>query len=435
MQEEAKRKAGLLIGIHRRRRLKEDPGGGWTQDQFILDALTGEAICSRMTLYKLEQGQGIQDEQRLELLLRKLDETPLKQPELIDRLTMLIQKLKQTYDQFNQEALAQLFAEIEALPQTNQVIVQEMQRCLALIIEHLAFTDVQPHRPLYIHYREFDAKLKSQISFYLDLARVLDADLYAMLIVTFWQININQWFDLKLSEELLAHLEQCQEHDSLWLHRKGAFLAALNRKAEALACFDLVLKNPAGLSPMVRALTEVMRFRIWKQLDQEDAFRQSPAFERTLLSLPDALTGQGWLELGLCLCEGGEQDGTARIERALAQAPYLALYYLPHLFRCPLDHARILDKAQVYLDRWTTPGTLAVVRYYQAKLNGEAPALLQQRILKEILPQIEDTAYRLQELIPLLHDELLALVQKSGSYKGLADFELVTKRRKTALIR
>ena len=53
MQEEAKRKAGLLIGIHRRRRFKEDPGGGWTQDQFILDALTGEAICSRMTLYKL----------------------------------------------------------------------------------------------------------------------------------------------------------------------------------------------------------------------------------------------------------------------------------------------------------------------------------------------------------------------------------------------
>ena len=60
MQEEAKQKAGLLLGIHRRRRLKEDPGGGWTQDQFILDALTGEAICSRMTLYKLEQGQGIQ---------------------------------------------------------------------------------------------------------------------------------------------------------------------------------------------------------------------------------------------------------------------------------------------------------------------------------------------------------------------------------------
>ena len=37
MQEETKRLAGVLIGIHRRQRLKEDPAGGWTQDQFILD--------------------------------------------------------------------------------------------------------------------------------------------------------------------------------------------------------------------------------------------------------------------------------------------------------------------------------------------------------------------------------------------------------------
>lgn len=49
MQEETKRLAGVLIGIHRRQRLKEDPTGGWTQDQFILDE-AGEAICSRMTL-------------------------------------------------------------------------------------------------------------------------------------------------------------------------------------------------------------------------------------------------------------------------------------------------------------------------------------------------------------------------------------------------
>ena len=82
MQEETKRVAGVLIGIHRRQRLMEDPAGGWTQDQFILDE-TGEAICSRMTLYKLEQGQGIQDEERLELLLRKLGETTLKQPEQV----------------------------------------------------------------------------------------------------------------------------------------------------------------------------------------------------------------------------------------------------------------------------------------------------------------------------------------------------------------
>ena len=97
------------------------------------------------------------------------------------------------------------------------------------------------------------------------------------------------------------------------------------------------------------------------------------------------------MELGLCLCEGGAKRGTERIDRALAQAPYLALYYLPHLFRCPLDPARILKLAQVYLDRWTTPGTLAVYRYYEAKQTGEAPGLLQQRILKEILPEIEDT--------------------------------------------
>ena len=38
-------------------------------------------------------------------------------------------------------------------------------------------------------------------------------------------------------------------------------------------------------------------------------------------------------------------------------------------------------------------------------------------------------------MIPLLHDELLTLVQQSGSYKGLADFEQITKRRKLALIR
>ena len=111
------------------------------------------------------------------------------------------------------------------------------------------------------------------------------------------------------------------------------------------------------------------------------------------------------------------------------------MYYLPHLFRCPLDPARILKLAQVYLDRWTTPGTLAVYRYYEAKQTGEAPGLLQQRILKEILPEIEDTVYRPQELIPLLHDELLTLVQQSGSYKGLANFERITKRRKPALIR
>lgn len=60
--------------------------------------------------------------------------------------------------------------------------------------------------------------------------------------------------------------------------------------------------------------------------------------------------------------------------------------------------------------------------------------MLQQRILKEILPEIEDTVYRPQELIPLLHDELLTLVQQSGSYKGLANFERITKRRKPALI-
>lgn len=31
MQEETRRTAGVLIGIHRRQRLKEDPAGGWTQ--------------------------------------------------------------------------------------------------------------------------------------------------------------------------------------------------------------------------------------------------------------------------------------------------------------------------------------------------------------------------------------------------------------------
>ena len=29
MQEETKRVAGVLIGIHRRQRLMEDPAGGW----------------------------------------------------------------------------------------------------------------------------------------------------------------------------------------------------------------------------------------------------------------------------------------------------------------------------------------------------------------------------------------------------------------------
>lgn len=163
MQEETKRVAGVLIGIHRRQRLMEDPAGGWTQDQFILDE-TGEAICSRMTLYKLEQGQGIQDEERLELLLRKLGETPLKQPEQVDLRKERIQRLKQAYEQFDQKALGELLTDIEALPPTTQVIAMELQLCLSLIIEHLAFPDTQPHKPLYIRYREFDAKLKIRFS-------------------------------------------------------------------------------------------------------------------------------------------------------------------------------------------------------------------------------------------------------------------------------
>ena len=435
MQEEAKRKAGLLIGIHRRRRLKEDPGGGWTQDQFILDALTGEAICSRMTLYKLEQGQGIQDEDRLELLLRKLDETPLKQPEQILEDQAIIQRLKQAYDAMDLAALAALYAEIEALPPTDQVILKETQSCLRLIVEHLAFADVPPDKRLYIEYRKGDAKLKEQVSAMLDLAQVLDEDLYAMLISVLWQINLNQWSDWKLSETLLVRLEQCQRQDGIWLYRKGAFLSALNRKAEALDCLNAVLKSSYLLPDAVRAISEILRFRIWKQLDQNDAFRQSPAFEQTLLSLPNDLTSQGWMELGLCLCEGGEQSGVQRIERALLQAPYLALFYLPHLDRCPLDFSVVLSSAAAYLDAWTSPGTGAIYRYYQAKHQKEAPISLQQRILKEILPQMEDTVYRPQELIPILHDDLLALVQKTGSYKGLADFELAVKRRKPALNR
>ncbi len=434
MQEETRRLAGVLIGIHRRQRLKEDPAGGWTQDQFILDE-AGEAICSRMTLYKLEQGQGIQDEERLELLLRKLGETPLKQPEQVDLRKERIQRLKQAYEQFDQKALGELLTDIEALPPTTQVIAMELQLCLSLIIEHLAFPDTQPHKPLYIRYREFDAKLKNQIFMYLDLAQALDEDLYVMMIVLFWQININQWTDRKLSETLLERLEQCEPHDGIWLHRKGTFLSALNRKAEALDCFNQVLSGSFPLPDAVRTLTEIMRFRIWKQFDPDDAFRRSGSFEQTLVALPKELTSQGWMELGLCLCEGGDEKGTERIDRALAQAPYLALYYLPHLFHCPLDSMRILNLAQVYLDSWTTPGTLAIYRYYEAKQAGEAPGLLQQRILKEILPEIEDTVYRPQELIPLLHDELLTLVQQSGSYKGLADFEQITKRRKPALIR
>ena len=106
------------------KRQKEDPTGGWTQDQFILDE-AGEAICSRMTLYKLEQGQGIQDEERLELLLRKLGETPLKQPEQVCLRKERIQRLKQAYEQLDQKALSELLTDIEALPPTTQVIAME----------------------------------------------------------------------------------------------------------------------------------------------------------------------------------------------------------------------------------------------------------------------------------------------------------------------
>ena len=154
-------------------------------------------------------------------------------------------------------------------------------------------------------------------------------------------------------------------------------------------CFNQVLSGSFPLPDAVRTLTEIMRFRIWKQFDPDDAFRRSGSFEQTLVALPKELTSQGWMELGLCLCEGGDEKGTERIDRALVQAPYLALYYLPHLFHCPLDSMRILNLAQVYLDRWTTPGTLAIYRYYEAKQAGEAPGLLQQRILKEILPEID----------------------------------------------
>lgn len=78
---------------------------------------------------------------------------------------------------------------------------------------------------------------------YLDLAQALDEDLYVMMIVLFWQININQWTDRKLSETLLERLEQCEPHDGIWLHRKGTFLSALNRKAEALGLLQSGVKR------------------------------------------------------------------------------------------------------------------------------------------------------------------------------------------------
>ena len=144
---------------------------------------------------------------------------------------------------------------------------------------------------MYICCREFDAKLKNQISMYPDLTQVQDEDLYIMMIVLFWQINFNQWMDRKLSETLLERLKQCEQHDGIGRHRKD-----------------------------------------------------------------------GWSRD--CACAK------------------------------------------------TTPGTLAVYRYYRTKQAGEALDLLQQRILKEILPEIKDMVDRPQELIPLLHEELLTLEQQ-----------------------
>lgn len=435
MQETDRKQAGLLIGLHRRERLRTDPAGGWTQDQFILEPQTHQPVCSRMTLYKLEQGQGIQDEEKLELLLRRLGEKKLTDEQQRQRDQTLIRRLRTAYDQYAQDEIRAVLDEIRNRPVSDQILIHETGVCMQLIAEHLIVPEKAAAAPIVEHYRRFDAGLKAQVAYYLAMAEVLDEDLFEMMIATLWQINVNQWSDRSLSELLLEKLDRCQSHSPSWLARKGAYLSALNRRAEALDCFNQVLAHPESLSDCSRAVTEMLRFRIWKQLDRSEALRSCPGFEKTLSTLPMMFCAQGWMELGLCLCESCDYSGVARIEKALEAADYLALYYLPHLFRCPLDHRRILALAKPYLDRWTTAGTLAVYRYYQARLNEESPAELQQRILKEILPLSGDTLYRPQELIPILHDELLELVQKTGSYKGLADFELVTKKQNSPLIR
>lgn len=169
---------------------------------------------------------------------------------------------------------------------------------MLLIAEHLIVPE-KAAAPVVEHYRCFDAGLKLQLPYYLVMAEVLSEDLFEMMIATLWQINVNQWSDRSLSELLLGKLERCRSHSPAWLARKGAYLSALNRWTEALDCFNQVLAHPESLSDCCRAVTEMLRFRIWKQLDHSEALRCCPGFEKTLSTLQMMFCAQGWMELGL----------------------------------------------------------------------------------------------------------------------------------------